>query len=39
MERNELIWSLMVIKKGQEDVDITLVACSKKRSLSNFLAR
>lgn len=23
MERNELIWSLMAIKKGQENVDIT----------------
>lgn len=30
MERNELIWSLMAIKKGQENIDIVSMTSSKK---------
>lgn len=34
MERNELIWSLMAIKKGQENVDIAFISIG-----TTFLAR
>lgn len=38
MERNELIWGLMAVKKGQENIDLLAIAPSR-RSCKAFLAR